>query len=181
MKMIRIPRRKLKFGNSANCVVPAFSMLRRPVTIGSYALFSKTAGYVTEAERERLEFTYFQNPSIDNVAIVDIDSIVCNWVSWNDAAEYCKFYSVRLPSALQWQSFVEFIQSNDLYRLERTNIEDAIFFSSPEWLHQRWLLGRVLVAPLMEEEKSSLPSVDMCTKNQSLRPDMSRTFRFVIS
>ena len=178
MNMIKIPTRRLMFGKHAKTVVPGFLISSSPVFVASFALFSKRSGYVTDAERAGLDYSYFNNPSFDNVSGVQRDLITTNWISLKDALAYCRYHSVDLPSPRQWQSFVEFASTENLFRLEVT---DSVFFSSMEWLNCRrpLFVGRVPLVPLEENEKPTLPYPDMYTTAKSTDGEMSRTFRFV--
>ncbi len=103
--------------------LPAFSIQRTPVTVGMYEVFAKAANYTTQAETygnsgvfsyEKkawilVDGAYYKQPFGKTEGNAPEDHPATQ-VSYYDAAAFCAFYKMRLPTEQEWETAARYKQ-----------------------------------------------------------------------
>lgn len=101
---ICVDRREIEFEDGTKQVVEAFQISRMPVSRRQFLDFVGETRYITTAERFGDEETFRENDVIQGLRPVELEQAPVNCVSYLDAAEYCRYAGVRLPSEAEWFS-----------------------------------------------------------------------------
>ncbi|MGC4048412.1 MAG: SUMF1/EgtB/PvdO family nonheme iron enzyme [Paludibaculum sp.] len=80
----------------------AFAISRFPVTVGQYDRFVQDNGYARKAFWESGGYGRFHTPSHWDQQLKQVNAPVTG-VSWFEAAAYCAWAAVRLPSEAEWE------------------------------------------------------------------------------
>ena len=122
--MVYVPEGKFTMGSNDGdpdeqpvhtVYLDAYWMDRTEVTNTMFALFAKSTGYLTDAERggsswvfdganwNRIPGADWQHPQGPSSSLSGIEDHPAVNVSWNDAVAYCEWAKVRLPSEAEWE------------------------------------------------------------------------------
>ena len=94
--------------------VPAFRLMRHEVTNRKFSAFVAATGYLTDAERSRFGYVWtgrwrrlakanWRNPQGPKSSIAGREKHPVVQVSARDAAAYCAWRGLRLPSESEWE------------------------------------------------------------------------------
>src|ERR1051325_5164324 len=117
MELIQVPKQSVHIPGNGRHALQEFAITHRPVSAADFALFAKRTGYLTAAERERQEFTVYDNPSVNGTPFADWSSVSALFVGRHDVVAFCDYHGVSLPSPSQWVAFVRHVTTKRLFAL----------------------------------------------------------------
>jgi len=116
---VRIPGGEFTMGLTAGSAnetpahkvrIKSFLMARTEVTVGQFARFVQDTGYQTDAEKQGAARVWDGNDWVSlpgaswrNPVETCADNCPVSYISWNDAAAFCRWAKMRLPTDAEWE------------------------------------------------------------------------------
>jgi hypothetical protein len=99
---IHVPHKVVAFEDGSTVQVQPFEIARYTVSIAQFSRFVEATNYKTIAEQGNDEQTFRDNQFVSDVPMHKRDGLPAFYLSYLDAAAYCEWAKVRLPTEAEW-------------------------------------------------------------------------------
>ena len=101
-RFIRVPAKLVRLHDDSVCQLAEFWVAKCPVSIEQFNAFVEATGYMSAAEQIDPTHNYRENSTLAMIPRQKRGALPAQFLCYFDAAAYCEWKGVRLPSEAEW-------------------------------------------------------------------------------